>query len=315
MSSSLTLPSWTPEQATTLHGLRTALSAFELTFGQAQSLSERARVPSEGIPEGVHISCQLALPSSQTPVSIHSNLIQLGEVPVFFYSKSFTPLESFGDAKNNLKVIFHVHGGANVAGHPTEQRYMKFFSRMLHVLAEKCDPQGFSTSIIAAPSYRLATVSENLFPAALQDLFSAYHHLISRGFGAENITIAGDSSGGNLALVLTYIISQSTLPMPGHVVVFSPDADLTYTSSTSVPHDIFPLSIYEACASQYLGGFSPTNPLASGALIPFIESWPKTLVMTGTADNVADSSRRIVSGIKRAGGIAELVEYAELTHG
>ncbi|KAG1847309.1 hypothetical protein DFJ58DRAFT_891677 [Suillus subalutaceus] len=117
------------------------------------------------------------------------------------------------------------------------------------------------------------------------------------------------------ALVLTYIISQSTLPRPGHIVLFSPDADLTYASSTSVPHDIIPLSSYQACSSQYLGNFPANDPLASGILIPFTASWPKTLVMTGTADNVAESSRKIVSGIQDAGGIAELVEYADLTHG
>ncbi|KAG1719252.1 uncharacterized protein EDB91DRAFT_1181735 [Suillus paluster] len=103
--------------------------------------------------------------------------------------------------------------------------------------------------------------------------------------------------------------------MPGHVAVFSPDADLTYTSATSVPHDIFPLSTYPTCSSQYLGDFPANSPLASGTLIPFTASWPKTLVMTGTADNIAESSRTVVSGIKEAGGIAELVEYADLTHG
>jgi acetyl esterase/lipase len=187
--------------------------------------------------------------------------------------------------------------------------------------------------IIAAPSYRLATVTENLFPAALQDLFSVYHHLISQGFIAENITIAGDSAFGNLgtcffhsysyshldashpALVLTYIISQSDLSMPGRVVVFSPDADLTHASSTSMTHELFPLSIYHTCSSQYLGGFSADSPLALGAFIPFNASWPKTLVMTGTADNVAESSRRVASGIKEAGGEVELVKYADLTHG
>ncbi|KAG2033538.1 hypothetical protein BDR03DRAFT_871751, partial [Suillus americanus] len=51
--------------------------------------------------------------------------------------------------------------------------------------------------IIAAPSYRLATVADNLFLAALQDLFSAHHRLILKGFTAENITITGDSTGGN----------------------------------------------------------------------------------------------------------------------
>ncbi|OJA10489.1 hypothetical protein AZE42_06417 [Rhizopogon vesiculosus] len=313
MSSPLTLPSWSPQQAAALHGLRTALSGFAPTFGQAQLIAERSQVPSDGIPEGIHISCELAPPSIQLLASIHSNSIQAGQVPVFFYSSG--PSGSSADAKNDAKVILHVHGGGGVSGHPAEQRFVGFFSRMLRALGEKFAAQGSSTPIIAAPSYRLATVAENIFPAALQDLFSVYHHLILQGFVAENITIAGDSAGGNLALILTYIISQSTLTMPGRVVVFSPDADLTYASSTSVPHDIFPLSTYQACSSQYLGNFSANSPLASSSLIPFTASWPKTLVVTGTADNVAESSRRLVAGIKEPGGEAELVEYADLTHG
>ncbi|KAG1803064.1 Alpha/Beta hydrolase protein, partial [Suillus subaureus] len=266
MSSPLTRPTWTHTQAAALHGIRTAIGVFKPTFGQAQSLTERAQVPSEGIPEGIHVSCELAPPSSQIPASIHSTTIQLGQVPVFFYTNALS--ESL-DAKKDVKVILHVHGGGNVSGHPTEKRFMTFFSRILHTLGKKSGAQGSSAHIIAAPSRRLATVPENLFPAALQDLFSAYHHLILRGFAAENITITGDSAGGNLALVLTYIISQSTLPMPGHVALFSPDADVTYASYTSIPHDVIPLSAYQACSSQYLGNFPANHPLASGILIPF----------------------------------------------
>jgi acetyl esterase/lipase len=193
MSSPPTLPSWTPQQATALHGLRTALGAFAPTFGQAQSITERSQIPSEGIPNGVHISCEFALPSSQIPASIHSTSIQPGRVPIFLYSST---LSESADAKNDTKVILHVHGGGGVSGHPADQRFVGFFSRMLHALGEKSAAQGSSTPIIAAPSYRLATVAENLCPAALQDLFSAYHHLISQGFVAENITITGDSAGG-----------------------------------------------------------------------------------------------------------------------
>lgn len=312
MSLPLTRPTWTPAQASALHGIRTTIGAFKPTFGKAESLAERAQVPSEGVPEGIHISCELAPPSSQIPASIHSTSIQPYQVPIFFYTDG--PSESFADAKKDVKVILHLHGGGNVSGQPTEQRFMTFFSRILRALGKKSSALGSSAPIIAAPSHRLATVAENLFPAALQDIFSAYHHLILKGFAAENITITGDSAGGNLAVVLTYIISQSTLPMPGRVALFSPDADLTYASYTSIPHDIIPLSTYKACSSQYLGNFPANDPLASGVLVPFTASWPKTLVMTGTADNVAESSRRIVSGIQKAGGIAELVEYTDLTH-
>ncbi|KAG1751716.1 hypothetical protein EDB19DRAFT_2035780 [Suillus lakei] len=115
---------------------------------------------------------------------------------------------------------------------------------MLRALRKKSGAHRPSAPIIAAPSYRLATVAENLFPTLLQDLFSAYHHLILKGFAAENIAITGNSTGGNSALVLTYIISQSTLPMPRHTILFFPTTNLTFTASTSVPHDIIPLSSY-----------------------------------------------------------------------
>lgn len=312
MSSPLTRPTWIPAQAAALHGIRTTIGAFKPTFGQAQSLAERAKLPSEGIPEGIHISCELALPSSQIPASIHSTSIQPGQVPIFFYTDA--PSGSLADAREDVKVILHLHGGGNVTGHPTEQRFMSFFSRILRALGKKSSALGSSVPIIAAPSHRLATVAENLFPAALQDLFSAYHHLILKGFAAENITITGDSAGGNLALVLTYIISQTTLPMPGRIALFSPDADLTYASYISIPHDVIPLSAFKACSSQYLGNFPANDPLASCILIPFTANWPKTLVMTGTADNAAESSRAVVSSIQKAGGMAELVEYTDLTH-
>ncbi|KAG1876694.1 hypothetical protein DFJ58DRAFT_184173 [Suillus subalutaceus] len=102
--------------------------------------------------------------------------------------------------------------------------------------------------------------------------------------------------------------------MPGRVALFSPSADLTLASHTSIPHDTIPLSNYQAFTSQYLGNFPANHPLASGILIPFTASWPETLVMTGTADSCAESSRIVVSRIQQAGGRAELVEYADLTH-
>ncbi|KAG1811456.1 uncharacterized protein BJ212DRAFT_1483705 [Suillus subaureus] len=187
----LTRPTWTHMQAAALHGIRTTIGVFKPTFSQAQLLTECAQVPSKGI----HISCELALPSSQIPASIHSTLIRPGQVPVFFYTDA--PSESL-DVKKDVKVIPHVHRGGNVSRHPTEKRFITFFSRILHTLGKKSGIQGSSAHIIAAPSHRLVMVPENLFPAALQDLFSAYHHLFLRGFAAKNITITGNSAGRNL---------------------------------------------------------------------------------------------------------------------
>jgi acetyl esterase/lipase len=65
---------------------------------------------------------------------------------------------------------------------------------MLHALRKR---SGRQRSIIAVPSHRLTTVPKNIFPAVLQDLFSAYNHLL-KGFAANNITITDDSAGRNI---------------------------------------------------------------------------------------------------------------------
>jgi len=108
---------------------------------------------------------------------------------------------------------------------------------MLCVVGEKFAAQGHSAPAIAAPSYRLATITENLFPAGPQDLLSAYHHLISQGFIAENITIAGGNMGVFYHVCILILPPPSTssrsdlhhpaiCPLDGHVVVFVPDVDL-----------------------------------------------------------------------------------------
>lgn len=64
--------------------------------------------------------------------------------------------------------------------------------------------------------YRLAT-RETHFPAALQDAFTAYHHVLSLGIPSENIFLSGDSAGGNLVVALLRYIETShpDLPRPG----------------------------------------------------------------------------------------------------
>lgn len=53
-------------------------------------------------------------------------------------------------------------------------------------------------TIIAAPSYRLATAREHSCPANLQDVFTVYLYLTRGGYAPERILFSGDSSGGNL---------------------------------------------------------------------------------------------------------------------
>ncbi|KAF8845247.1 hypothetical protein BDN67DRAFT_1065599 [Paxillus ammoniavirescens] len=156
--------------------------------------------------------------------------------------------------------------------------------------------EGAGHYVIDAPCYRLSTVPENLFPAALQDLAAAYDYLISKGYQASNITISGDSgAGGKHALLLTYLISQSNRTLPTGIVTIAPAA-------------------IQSVSTMYIrdSGFLPEDGLVPGAYIPFTNSWPKTLIMVGTGDQSIDASRELKNNLK---GLKTPVEYDRVPHG
>jgi monoterpene epsilon-lactone hydrolase len=174
---------------------------------------------------------------------------------------------------------------------------------------------------IIAPCYRLATVPENTFPAALQDILAAYDFVISQGYKSSNITVAGDSAGGNHAVVLTHLALQSDRPLPNGVVAIAPGSiqaydNLSEHAKAQAGNDLFKLAVYQLGATAYIGdtGFAPTDPLISGSLISFTESWPKTLILVGTADQLIDASRELEKRLAALRRPVELVEYDERPH-
>ena len=70
--------------------------------------------------------------------------------------------------------------------------------------------------------YRLAP--EHPFPAATDDCFAAWNHMLSSGFDPARVVFAGDSAGGNLALVTAMRARDEGLPLPAAIVLLSPRA-------------------------------------------------------------------------------------------
>ncbi|MGW2602604.1 alpha/beta hydrolase fold domain-containing protein [Streptomyces klenkii] len=54
------------------------------------------------------------------------------------------------------------------------------------------------------------------YPAALEDTVAAYRVLLTAGFAAHRTAIAGDSSGGALALAAAMTFRGDDTPVPGH---------------------------------------------------------------------------------------------------
>lgn len=66
----------------------------------------------------------------------------------------------------------------------------------------------------------------------MHDAVAAYRALLDDGIPANDIVLAGESSGGGLTLAATVAIIASGLPRPAAVYVASPWADLTTTGAS-----------------------------------------------------------------------------------
>jgi len=236
-------------------------------------------------------------------------------------------------AQKDERVVLYFHGGAFVVrffplrpilvptlfsqvgtahpSHPTASlvkgtlKHSTSFSRMLSV------------------DYRLSSLPplepRNPFPAAVVDAIAAYKYLVCEvGFLPQNITVAGDSSGGNIALAVTRYIVESRLPHlspPGGLIALSPATDLSSSRagidssrSLNAGSDIFnppthsnPTRKHHVAA--YIGKMDPEETKhnryispASRFVIPpnvdgdtkLFSGFPRSYIMGGGAEHIFD---------------------------
>lgn len=94
--------------------------------------------------------------------------------------------------------VLYMHGGGFILGDLDSHD---------DVCAELADGSGLPLTSV---DYRLAP--EHLYPAAIDDSFSAYRHLLAAG--ARGIIVAGDSAGANLAAAVSLRARREGVAMP-----------------------------------------------------------------------------------------------------
>lgn len=123
------------------------------------------------------------------------------------------------DNSQSEKLIFEIHGGAYVIGMTDLYRNM----------AVKYSGMTNGASVLNI-DYRIAP--EYVFPAALDDALLAWNWILENGWKPENITVIGDSAGGNLALALCLKLRDEGMALPEKIICLSPWADLASTGES-----------------------------------------------------------------------------------
>ncbi|MBL1434943.1 MAG: alpha/beta hydrolase [Rhodobacteraceae bacterium] len=247
-----------------------------------------------------------ALARIKDPVKIRRRM-EL-QTRLFFRPKRSTPItrEALAHGQSSVSalkigngdqgVLIYLHGGAYIFGSAKTHR------RLAAKLAEDNALTAYSVD------YRLAP--EHPFPAAIDDCLTAYQALLGRGI--RNITIAGDSAGGGLALALLHSILAKGLPAPRAVVAFSPLTDQTMQSQSvkdnAQSEAMLPAERMEEVRDMYLTD-DFKNPLAS-PLYGNFHTAPPVFLCAGTAEILRDDTLAMASKL-RAQGVAVTVEILE----
>ncbi|GAA5993459.1 hypothetical protein JCM10908_002200 [Rhodotorula pacifica] len=228
--------------------------------------------------------------------SIHNSLLK----------STAAPGEQHRDPRD--KVLLYLHGGAHIRLSPrTHRRAVAQMSKEFRCRALSLD-------------YRLSPGV--VFPASTLDSVSTYFYLTEDlGIPAEDIIVAGDSAGGNLALTLIQYLRDAGLPQVGAAYVLSPWCDLTTSFESwhqNGEHDYIKIDDENDPMHPprlYLSTVYPrtpagdaayerlkASPYVSQAVAPLsaLKNLPPILVHTGGLETLLDENIVLVRRLRKA---------------
>lgn len=212
----------------------------------------------------------------------------------------------------NTPVILFLHGG----GWVTES--VETYNRVCKNLACKTE------QLVVSVDYRLAP--ECRFPTALEDCYAVARELFvnkSLNINSENITLAGDSAGGNLAAALSLLARDRGEFIPKRQILVYPCVNCDFSDETIYPSIIENgsdylltrknlvdyVEMYKGCDEDL------KNPYFAPILAKDFSNQPKTLIVTAEFDPLRDEGEAYGVKLREAGNEVEIHRIPDALHG
>ena len=225
-----------------------------------------------------------------------------GQIPVRLYDPA--PGET-------LPLVIYIHGGGWVMG-------------SIDVVDKPCrELANAARCKVASIGYRLSP--ETKFPGPAEDCYAATRWLVEHsdelGFDRGNINISGDSSGGNLAAVVTLMARDRGGPHISRQLLIYP---------VTAPEHESPHESYTTFAEGYMlsrrsmrwfwehyvnSAEDARDPYASPLLADDLSGLPPGIVITAECDPLGDEGIAYAERLKNAGVDIELKTYPGAIHG
>lgn len=218
-----------------------------------------------------------------------------GDVPGQWVNASGRPAVEAG-------VTLYAHGGG------FHQRNPEFEQIMAYRLSAA------TGRAVRAVDYRLAPAHP--FPAAHDDVVTAYQSLLDHGVPASRTLLFGESAGATLVLSALHTMRSQNVPLPSGAVAVSPITDLTLSSpsiDSPAGDDMLSRPVLEHITAQYLGGAAPDRAPQS-PLHGDLADLPPLLIPVGGDETLLDDARRFAAAAAAAGTLVTLDIYQGMPH-
>lgn len=226
------------------------------------------------------------------PADVVTSALRLGGTPAIGIST--------GDPRPDQPAVLYFHGGGYAVGTAAQT-----IGLPAEIARRNCT--------VLSVDYRLAP--EDPFPAAVADGLEAYEGALG-AYPVTRLAVAGESSGGGLALATLLAARRRGLPMPAAVLVMSPWVDLTLSGpSLTTKASVDPVMTFQALerrAEEYAGNEPRTNPLVSPLWGDF-GGFPPLLIQVGSHEILLDDAVRL-AGRAAASDVPVVLEVTPYVH-
>ena len=228
------------------------------------------------------------------------------QVPV----RIFLPGEKM---EEGMPVFLFFHGGGWVT--ESIDNYERICARLANATGQ----------YVVAVEYRLAP--EDKFPAGLEDCYAVAKTLYSGDFmlniKPENITLIGDSAGGNLCAALSLMARDCGEFMPKRQILIYPATYNDYTENSPFPSVKENGSDYLLTAGKmqdYIDLYARNkedkkNPYFAPYIAEDLANQPDTLILTCEFDPLRDEGEAYGKRLKEAGNYVEIHRIKDALHG
>lgn len=212
------------------------------------------------------------------------------------------PVYDIAPKNGSARRILYLHGGAYV---------FEITTYHWALIAEMADRLGFG---ITVPIYPIAP--EHDFHDMFGMVGTVYRDMLAET-EAQDIVFMGDSAGGNMAVVLTMMMAEESLPAPGSHVLISPGLDMSLANPEvfdaeqrdpwlGIPGGLEAVRLYSAGMDRTDWHISP--------LYGDLTVLPPTLLLTGSRDLLTPDNLVFADKARAAGVEIELVHEEGMFH-